>query len=107
MGGDSVTSVIVTQLSGVGDYEVRFFGSWPGFVGGETHRYDWTTLASVIEAEGQYAASPITQCGNTTCSGAIVDDTTGLASEIWVRIQVWNTSDLVPADKDFSVAIFR
>jgi hypothetical protein len=106
MGGDGVTSVIVTQLTGVGDYEVRFFGSWAGFTPGESQRYRMTVLATVIEADGQYTAAPITFCGDTACAGAVVD-ATGLASEIFVRVQVWRTSDLAPADKDFSVAIFR
>jgi len=106
-GGDSVTSVTVTQLTGIGDYEVRFFGSFPGFTAGEVYRYDMTVLATVIEALGQYVAAPITYCGDTACAGAVVDQATGVASEIYVRVQVWRTSDLTPVDKDFSVAIFR
>jgi len=104
-GGDSVTSVSVTQLTGIGDYEVRFFGSFPGFIVADAHRYDFTVLASVTEADGQYAAQPMVTVGDGT--GAVVDDVTGIASEVFVRVMIWRTSDLTAIDKDFSVAIFR
>jgi len=103
-GGDSVTNVTVTQLTGVGDYEVRFFGSWCCFASGESHRYQMTVLASTQEGDGQYIAAPL----QATSGGVRVPDgTTGIATEIFTRINVWNSSDLTPADADFSVAIFR
>ena len=96
-GGVHTDSVTVTQ-NAVGDYAVRFYGSYEPFEAGGAAMHDFTILATVNQGDGTYVAA----ASNSSDGGAFADGT-----EVFTRVQIWKTDDLTPADKDFSVLIVR
>ena len=102
LGGSSTDSVTVEKTA-VGDYRVFFHGNYGSFEEGASLRYLFTVLGTIYQGDGTYvAAASHTSDGFASAAGL-----GGGLVRVETRVQIWNTTDLTPADKDFSVVLLR
>ena len=100
-GGSSTDSVTVAK-NAVGDYHVVFHGKYGPNVGGESLRFYFTVLATITQGDGTYVVAA-SHASDGSASHGGTDELVRLET----RVQIWNTTDLSPADKDFSVVMLH
>lgn len=103
IGGSATDSVTVEKIA-VGDYRVFFHGNYgPKPVDPDVSlRYLFTVLANTSQGDGTYVAA-----ASHASDGFASADGTDNIVRLESRIQIWNTTDLAPADKDFTVVMLN
>jgi hypothetical protein len=99
-GGAPTDSVNVEKIA-VGEYWVKFFGSYGSFVS-TAGRHEVVILATITQGDGTYVVSVEQAVSGNACNALGRTDQINTCVRIW---QADNPATLV--DKNFSVAIIR